>query len=63
MTGVTKLIVNKMDVLDQIKSGWNFYQGGILNCCEDEGTFMLKIINHISRYNPDIEIEFQGQLH
>jgi hypothetical protein len=24
---------------------------------------MLKIINHISRYNEDIQIEFQGQLH
>jgi adenylosuccinate synthase len=63
MNGVTKLIVNKMDVLDQITSGWNFYQGGILNCCSDEGTFMLKIINHISNFNSDINIEFQGQLH
>ena len=63
MNGVTKLIVNKMDVLDQIISGWNFYEGGILNCCSDEGTFMLKIINHISKFNPGIEVEFQGQLH
>ena len=63
MNGVTKLIVNKMDVLDQIQDGWNFYQDNILNVCSDEGTFMLKIINHITRYNPGIEIEFQGQLH
>lgn len=63
MNGITKLIVNKMDVLDQVNSGWNLYQDGILNCCADEGTFMLKIINHISRYNKDINIEFQGQLH
>ena len=63
MNGVTMLIVNKMDVLDQVNDGWNFYQDGILNVCSDEGTFMLKIINHITRYNPGIEIEFQGQLH
>jgi adenylosuccinate synthase len=63
MNGITKLIVNKMDVLDQVTSGWNFYEDGILNCCSDEGTFMLKIINHISNFNSDINIEFQGQLH
>ena len=63
MNGVTKLIVNKMDVLDQVNDSWNFYQDGILNCCADEGTFMLKVINYISRYNEDIQIEFQGQLH
>jgi adenylosuccinate synthase len=63
MNGITKLIVNKMDVLDQVNDGWNFYQDDILNVCSDEGTFMLKIINHIARYNPGVEVEFQGQLH
>ena len=63
MNGVTKLIVNKMDVLAQVENGWDWYQDGKLHFVDDEGSFMLKIINYVTRYNPGIEIEFQGQLH
>ena len=63
MNGVTKLIVNKMDVLAQIENGWDWYQDGKLHFVDDEGSFMLCIMNQIMKYNPGIEIEFQGQLH
>ena len=63
MNGVTKLIVNKMDVLAQVENGWDWYEDGKLHFVDDEGSFMLKIINYVTRYNPGIEIEFQGQLH
>jgi adenylosuccinate synthase len=63
MNGVTKLIVNKMDVLAQVENGWDWYQDGKLHFVEDEGSFMLCIMNQIMKYNPGIEIEFQGQLH
>jgi adenylosuccinate synthase len=63
MNGVTKLIVNKMDVLDQIIGGWNWYGNGKLHSVDDEGTFMLCLISHLTQRIPNIEIEFQGQLH
>ena len=63
MNGVTNLIVNKMDVLSQVENGWNWYIDGKLHSANDEGSFMLELINYISRYNKDIKIEFQGQLH
>ena len=63
MNGVTKLIVNKMDVLAQVENGWDWYQDGKLHFVDDEGSFMLCLMNEIMKYNPGIEIEFQGQLH
>ena len=63
MNGVTKLIVNKMDVLAQIENGWDWYQDGKLHFVDDEVSFMLCLMNEIMKYNPGIEIEFQGQLH
>jgi adenylosuccinate synthase len=63
MNGITKLIVNKMDVLAQIENGWDWYQDGKLHFVDDEGSFMLCLMNQITKYNPGIEIEFQGQLH
>jgi adenylosuccinate synthase len=63
MNGVTKLIVNKMDVLAQVENGWDWYQDDKLHFVDDEGSFMLCIMNQIMKYNPGIEIEFQGQLH
>jgi adenylosuccinate synthase len=63
MNGVTNLIVNKMDILSQVENGWNWYVDGKLHSANDEGSFMLELINYISRYNKDIKIEFQGQLH
>jgi adenylosuccinate synthase len=63
MNGVTKLIVNKMDVLSQVENGWDWYQDGKLHFVDDEGSFMLCIMNQIMKYNPGIQIEFQGQLH
>ena len=63
MNGITKLIVNKMDVLAQIENGWDWYQDGKLHFVDDEGSFMLCLMNYIAKYNSDIEVEFQGQLH
>ena len=63
MNGVTKLIVNKMDVLAQVENGWDWYEDGKLHFVDDEGSFMLCLMNKIMKYNPGIEIEFQGQLH
>ena len=63
MNGVTKLIVNKMDVLAQVENGWDWYEDGKLHFVDDEGSFMLCIMSQIMKYNPGIEIEFQGQLH
>lgn len=63
MNGVTKLIVNKMDVLAQIENGWDWYQDGKLHFVDDEGSFMLCVMNQVMKYNPGIQIEFQGQLH
>jgi len=63
MNGVTKLIVNKMDVLAQVENAWDWYEDGKLHFVDDEGSFMLCIMNQIMKYNPGIEIEFQGQLH
>ena len=63
MNGITKLIVNKMDILAQIENGWDWYQDGKLHFVDDEGSFMLCLMNQILKYNPGIEIEFQGQLH
>jgi adenylosuccinate synthase len=63
MNGITKLIVNKMDVLDQVENGWNWYENGRLVSVEDEGSFMIRLIEYVSRYNKDLHVEFQGQLH
>jgi hypothetical protein len=52
-----------MDVLAQIENGWDWYQDGKLHFVDDEGSFMLCLMNQITKYNPGIEIEFQGQLH
>jgi adenylosuccinate synthase len=63
MNGIDHLVVNKMDVLDKVQNGWNWYQGGKLHLVDDEGTFMLCLMSIITQHIPDIKIEFQGQLH
>jgi adenylosuccinate synthase len=63
MNGVTKLIINKMDVLGKVKNGWNWYQGGKLHSVDDEGTFTLCLMSKIKQLIPGIQFEFQGQLH
>jgi adenylosuccinate synthase len=63
MNGIDHLVVNKMDVLDKVQNGWNWYQGGKLHSVDDEGTFMLCLMSIITQHIPDIKIEFQGQLH
>jgi adenylosuccinate synthase len=63
MNGIDHLVVNKMDVLDKVQNGWNWYRGGKLHSVDDEGTFMLCLMSIITQHIPDIKIEFQGQLH
>ena len=63
MNGITYLIVNKMDVLNQVKNSWNFYADGKLHSVEDEATFGLCLMSKITQVIPNIQIEFQGQLH
>jgi len=63
MNGITKLIVNKMDVLSKVNNGWNWYQEGKLHSVEDEGTFTLCLMSKIMQSIPNIKFEFQGQLH
>ena len=63
MNGVTKLIINKMDVLRQVVSAWNYYENGMLISCADEDTFISNILKEIKIYLPNTKVEFQGQLH
>jgi len=63
MNGVTKLIINKMDVLRQVVSAWNYYENGMLISCADEDTFVSNILKEIKIYLPNTKVEFQGQLH
>ena len=63
MNGIDQLIINKMDVLDKVQNGWNWYKDGKLHSVEDEGTFMLCLMSLIMQGAPGIKIEFQGQLH
>ncbi len=63
MNGVTKLIINKMDVLRQVISAWNYYENGMLISCSNEDTFISNILKEIKIYLPHTEVEFQGQLH
>lgn len=63
MNGVTKLIINKMDVLRQVDCTWNFYKDKILISCSDEDTFVSIIKKEFGKVLPGTLIEFQGQLH
>jgi len=63
MNGVTKLIINKMDVLRQVVSAWNYYENEMLISCSDEDTFISNILKEIKIYLPHTQVEFQGQLH
>jgi hypothetical protein len=63
MNGVTKLIINKMDVLRQVTSAWNYYENGMLISCSDEDTFISNILKEIKICLTNTEVEFQGQLH
>jgi len=63
MNGVTKLIINKMDVLRQVVSAWNYYENEMLISCSDEDTFISNILKEIKIYLPHMQVEFQGQLH
>jgi adenylosuccinate synthase len=63
MNGVTKLIINKLDVLAQVENAWDWYEDGKLHFVDDEESFTSSIACRIKNYIPDIDIEFQGQLH
>ena len=63
MNGVTKLIINKMDVLRQVDSAWNYYENNMLISCANEDTFVSNILKEVKIYLPHTEVEFQGQLH
>jgi adenylosuccinate synthase len=63
MNGVTKLIINKMDVLRQVNSAWNYYENGMLISCADEDTFISNILKEVKIALPQTSVEFQGQLH
>jgi adenylosuccinate synthase len=63
MNGVTKLIVNKMDVLRQVNSAWNYYKNDMLISCANEDTFVSNIWKEVGNALPGIYIQFQGQLH
>ena len=63
MNGVTKLIVNKMDVLRQVDSAWNYYENNMLISCANEDTFVSNISKEVGMVLPGIFIQFQGQLH
>ena len=63
MNGVTKLIINKMDVLRQVDCAWNFYKDNILISCSDEDIFVSIIKKEFGKVLPGTLIEFQGQLH
>ena len=63
MNGVTKLIINKMDVLRQVDSAWNYYENNMLISCANEDTFVSNISKEVGMVLPGIFIQFQGQLH
>jgi adenylosuccinate synthase len=63
MNGVTKLIINKMDVLRQVDSSWNYYKDNILISYADEDTFVSNIRKEVGNLLPGVYIQFQGQLH
>ncbi len=63
MNGVSKLIINKMDILRQVTSSWNYYENNILISCANEDTFISNILKEVKIYLPNIKVEFQGQLH
>ena len=63
MNGVTKLIVNKLDVLAKVENAWDWYEDGKLHFVDDQESFTSSIACRIKSYIPDIDIEFQGQLH
>jgi adenylosuccinate synthase len=63
MNGVTKLIINKMDVLRQVDCAWNYYENNMLISCANEDTFISNILKEVKIYLSQTEVEFQGQLH
>jgi adenylosuccinate synthase len=63
MNGITKLIINKMDVLRQVDSSWNYYKNNILTSCANEDTFVSNIVKEVGNVLPGTLIQFQGQLH
>ena len=63
MNGVTKLIINKMDVLRQVDSTWNYYKENLLTSCANEDTFINNIRKEIGNVLPGTLVQFQGQLH
>ena len=63
MNGVTKLIINKMDVLRQVDSAWNYYKDNILVSCANEDAFVSNISKEVGNVLPGVYIQFQGQLH
>ena len=63
MNGVTKLIINKMDVLRQVDSAWNYYKNNMLISYVDEDTFVSNIRKEVGNVLPGVYIQFQGQLH
>jgi adenylosuccinate synthase len=63
MNGVTKLVVNKMDVLRQVDSAWNYYENNMLISCANEDTFVSNIWKEVGMVLPGTFIQFQGQLH
>ena len=63
MNGVTKLIINKMDVLRQVDSAWNYYKENLLTSCANEDTFINNIRKEIGNVLPGTWVQFQGQLH
>jgi adenylosuccinate synthase len=63
MNGVTKLIINKMDVLRQVDSAWNYYKNNMLISYADEDTFVSNIRKEVGNVLPGVYIQFQGQLH
>ena len=63
MNGVSKLIINKMDILRQVTSAWNYYENNMLISCANEDTFISNILKEVKIYLPNIKVEFQGQLH
>ena len=63
MNGVTKLIINKMDVLRQVDCAWNYYKDNLLTSCANEDTFVNNICKEIENVLPGTWVQFQGQLH
>ncbi len=63
MNGITKLKVNKMDVLRQVDSSWNYYKNNMLISCANEDTFVSNFWKEVGMVLPGVHIQFQGQLH